>query len=242
MKRIRAFAGRNFREILRDPLDLGFGLGFPIVLLLLLTVIQRNIPVSIFELPHLTPGIAVFSLSFLSLFAGLLLAHDRESAFLVRLYTSPMKPREYLAAYALPLLPVALLQGAVCFVLAFFLGLPFSWGTLLSLASLLPAALFYTALGLLFGSLCTEKQVGSLSGALLTNLSAWLSGVWFDITLLGEGFGAVCRVLPFYRAVELARAAFVCDPIAWEHLGVLCAWCAVTATAAVIVFRRRLHA
>ncbi|MEE1356464.1 MAG: ABC transporter permease, partial [Clostridia bacterium] len=38
--RMLTFANRNTKEILRDPLNLGFGIGFPIVLLLLLSAIQ----------------------------------------------------------------------------------------------------------------------------------------------------------------------------------------------------------
>ena len=66
--RMLAFANRNTKEIIRDPLNLGFGLGFPLVLLFLLSAIQANIPVSLFEIEHLAPGIAVFGLSFITLF------------------------------------------------------------------------------------------------------------------------------------------------------------------------------
>ena len=60
--RLLAFSGRTAKEILRDPLNLGFGIGFPVVLLLLLSAIQANVPVSLFEIQHLAPGIAVFGL------------------------------------------------------------------------------------------------------------------------------------------------------------------------------------
>ena len=43
--RMLAFARRNWKEILRDPLTLAFGAGFPLVLLLLFSLIQRNVPV-----------------------------------------------------------------------------------------------------------------------------------------------------------------------------------------------------
>ena len=64
------FASRNAKEILRDPLNLAFGLGFPAVLILLLTAIQANVPVPLFEIAHLTPGIIVFGLSFMTLFSA----------------------------------------------------------------------------------------------------------------------------------------------------------------------------
>ena len=64
--RMLCFSGRTAKEILRDPLNLGFGIGFPVILLLLLSAIQANIPVSLFEIQKLSPGIAVFGLSFLT--------------------------------------------------------------------------------------------------------------------------------------------------------------------------------
>ena len=49
--KMMTFAKRNAKEILRDPLNLAFGLGFPLVVLLLLTAIQANVPVNLFEIP-----------------------------------------------------------------------------------------------------------------------------------------------------------------------------------------------
>lgn len=52
--RLLTFSWRTAKEILRDPLNLFFGLGFPLVLIGLLTAIQANIPASMFELNLLT--------------------------------------------------------------------------------------------------------------------------------------------------------------------------------------------
>ena len=60
------FASRNLKELLRDPLNVAFGIGFPLVLLVLLSAIQANVPVSLFEIRKLAPGLAVFGLSFIS--------------------------------------------------------------------------------------------------------------------------------------------------------------------------------
>ena len=113
--RLRAFALRNLKEIGRDPLNLAFGLGFPLVLLGLLSAIQANIPVKLFEIQHLTPGITVFGLAFLTLFSATLIAKDRGSALLQRLYTTPLTATEFLLGYTIPILPIALAQGAVCY-------------------------------------------------------------------------------------------------------------------------------
>lgn len=205
--RTLTYARRCAREILRDPLNLFFGLGFPLLLLLLLSAIARGAPVALYQIESLAPGIAVFSLSFLTLFSATLIARDRESALLMRLYTTPLRALDFILGYTLPLLPFALLQGAVCFLSAIPLGLSVSWRLAFALLCLLPIAWLQIMLGLLLGSILSVKQVGGICGALLTNLSAWLSGVWFDLALVGGGFMAVARILPFSHAAELVRAA-----------------------------------
>lgn len=206
MSRMASFSGRTFKEILRDPLTLGFGLGFPLVLLLLLSLIQSNIPVSMFELKTLTPGITVFGLSFITLFAGQLVSKDRDTSFLQRLYTTPMNPLDFVLGYMLPFFAIAIAQALLCYVAAWILGLEITINVLWSVLLILVPTLFYASLGLLCGSTLTETQVGGLCGALLTNLSAWLSGIWFNISMLGSVFEKIASLLPFIHAVEFERA------------------------------------
>lgn len=239
---MKAFSLRNTKEILRDPINFAFGLGFPVVLLLLLTAIQSNVPADIFRLDTLTPGIAVFGFSFISLFSGTLIAKDRSTSFLPRLYASPMSAGGFILGYTLPLLPLALAQSAICFLLSFVLGLrPTAWA-LLSIASLLPAAAMFIAIGLICGTVFNDKQVGGVCGALLTNLCGWLSGTWFDLKLVGGAFEAAAEVLPFVHAVDAARAALAGDvagifPDLWWVIG----YAAVLWVLAVFLFGKKMR-
>lgn len=201
-----AFMNRNLKQILRDPLTLFFGIGFPLVLLLLLSAIQANIPVALFELDQLTPGITVFGLSFMTLFSATIISKDRASAFLQRLYTTPLTAADFIIGYTLPMLPVAVLQSVVCYAAALVLGLSWSVNIIYSVLFAIPVSILFVGLGLLFGSILTDKQVGGICGALLTNLSAWLSGTWFDLELVGGSFKKIAYALPFVHAVELQRA------------------------------------
>ena len=138
--KLRALCRRTTLELVRDPLTLGFGLGFPLVLLLLLSAIQANIPVSLFEIDRLTPGITVFGLAFVALFSATLVSRDRESALLQRLYTTPLTAGDFIFGYVLPLLPMAAVQVAVCYLAAIPLGLTVSvrmlWAVLLDLPAM----------------------------------------------------------------------------------------------------------
>ena len=206
--RMMTFAKRCAKEILRDPINLGFGLGFPLVLLLLLSAMQANIPVSLFEINTLTPGITVFGLSFITLFSATLIAKDRESAFLQRLYTTPLTGFDFIMGYMLPILPITFGQSVICYLVAIPLGLTVSMNIVYAIIGIIPIAIFNVSLGLLCGSIFGVKQVGGICGALLTNLSAWLSGVWFDLKLVAGAFEKIANMLPFVHAVEMEKALF----------------------------------
>ncbi len=201
-------SSRTAKEILRDPINLFFGLGFPLVLIFLLSTIQRNIPVSLFEVHKLTPGISVFGLSFMSLFAAVIVSKDRESALLSRLYTTPLKSSDFIIGYILPLIPISIMQGIICYIVAIPFGLKPSIGIIWALLGNILVSLFFISFGVFCGSFLTSKQVGGVCGALLTNLSAWLSGIWFDISLVGGALKKVADVLPFIHAVEMEKALF----------------------------------
>lgn len=239
--RMLTFSKRCAKEILRDPLNLMFGLGFPIVLLLLLSAIQANIPVNLFKLESLTPGITVFGLSFMTLFSSTLIAKDRESSFLQRLYTTPLKSIDFILGYMLPIIPIAIAQSAVCYLIAIALGLPVTVNILYAILMVLPVAVFHIALGLLCGSIFNVKQVGGICGALLTNLSAWLSGVWFDLELVGGAFGKIANLLPFVHAVELERAMINGNfAEAMPHLYPVLGYAIITMAGAILLFLRQM--
>ena len=241
--RMLTFAERNTKEILRDPINLAFGLGFPLVLLLLLSSLQENLPVSLIEIDTLPPGITVFGLSFITLFSATLIAKDRESALLQRLYTTPLTGFDFILGYMLPLLPIAVGQTVICYLFAIPLGLTVSVNIVYAVIGIIPMAVFNIALGILCGSIFGVKQVGGICGALLTNLSAWLSGVWFDLKLAGGFFEKIANMLPFVHAAEAEKALFSGTPeLAWAHILPVLLYSIILTVLAVLCFIRQITA
>jgi ABC-2 type transport system permease protein len=235
------FARRTAREILRDPLNLAFGLGFPLVLILLLSAIQANIPVPLFEIQHLAPGITVFGLSFMTLFSATIIAKDRGSSLLQRLYTTPLTPLDFILGYTLPIVPIAVGQCVICYASAVVLGLPVTVEILYAVLGIIPVSMLFISMGLLFGSLLNDKQVGGVCGALLTNLSAWLSGIWFDLDLVGGAFRKIAYCLPFVHAVEMERSVLSGNyGDALSHLWWVMGYAAVLLVLAVLLFLRQM--
>lgn len=243
--RTLAFASRNTKEILRDVLTLIFGVTFPLILLLLLSIINSSIPkeanMVLFNINNLAPGVVVFGLNFLSLFSAMLISKDRVSGFIIRMYISPLKSSNYILGYTVPILPMAIVQGIICYIVALLLGLDFSLNILLAIVINIPTAILFIGIGLLCGSIFNDKQVGVICGAVLTNFSAWLSSTWFDVTLVGGAFEKIANALPFVHAVNAGRAA-----LAGNYGGIMqelwwvIGYAVVIMAAAIIVFNFKI--
>ncbi len=232
------FANRVAKEIVRDPISLFFGLIFPLILLGLLSAINQSIPVDLFNIASLAPGIVVFGLSFMALFAAQIVSKDRATLFLARLYTTPMTASNFIFGYIAPLLVMALIQGVVTLLVAVPMGLSLSIHMLTLLVVIIPIALFYIAFGIVSGTLFSEKAAVAICGAILTNVSAWLSGIWFDLNLVGGTFKEIAYMLPFVHAVEMAKAAMAGEmTMIFPHMWWVLGYTLVITLLAIFVFQ-----
>ncbi len=247
--RITAFANRNIKELIRDPLSYVFCLGFPVVMLLLMSVINKSIPaqanMTVFRIDNLCAGITVFGLTFLMLFAALLSSKDRTSSFLTRLYASPMTAFDFIAGYYLPMLLLALIQCVITFgvslIIAAVEGVSLSiGGILLAIVTLIPSMILFIGFGLLFGCKFSDKAAPGLCSAVIS-AAAILGGIWMDVDAIGGAIEKICCILPFYHSVTAARLA-VAGNIGecGKDLLIVCAYMIVVAALSVIAFRQNM--
>lgn len=212
--RTAVFSKRNLKELLRDPLSYIFCLGFPIVMLLIMTVVNNSIPpeagMTVFRIDNLSGGIAVFGLSFVMLFAALLLSQDRTGAFLTRLYASPMKAWEFIGGYYLPIILLSVIQSVITFAASFIIAVAEDVSmnavrVLLALLSLIPTAVMFIGFGLLFGSVFNSNAAPGLC-SIIISAAGMLGGIWMDVESIGGGLRNVCLALPFYHSVRAVRS------------------------------------
>ena len=251
MNRIAAFSSRNMKEILRDPLSYIFCFGFPLVMLVIMSIVNQSIPaeagMTIFNIENLSGGIAMFGLTFVMLFSCLTVSKDRSGAFLTRLYASPMKSVDFIAGYMLPVLLLALIQLVISFgaslIAALILGEDTMniGGVLLAIVMLIPAAVFFSAAGLLFGSLLNEKAAPGLC-SIIISLATILGGVFFDAESAGGIMLDVSNALPFFHAVKAARLAVALDfGDIGIHVLITSAYAVVMTVLAAVVFRSKMR-
>lgn len=215
MHRIKAFTIRNIKELYRDPLSYIFCLGFPIIMLIIMTLVNESIPpetgMTIFRIDNLAGGIAVFGQTFTMLFTALNVSKDRNGAFLVRMYASPMKSADFVGGYILPMLIISIVQTFASFLVAFIISLingvninPV--GLFTALITVIPSAIMFIGFGLLFGTIFNEKSAPGLC-AIIISLGSFLGGIWFDAEATGGVMLKICKVLPFYYCTKTARSS-----------------------------------
>jgi len=200
--KILNFANRNFKEIIRDPLSIIFAILLPLFLLFIFQ--QFKIPNEVYKIENFTPGIIIFSFSFISLFTATLIAKDRSTSLLIRLAASPMKSSEYILGYTLAVLPVVILQNILFFIVAIFLGLNFSLNVIYTILVSIPISILFIALGILIGCVTTEKSASGVS-SIIVQLVAFTSGMYFSTDMMGGFFANICKILPFSRCLDITK-------------------------------------
>lgn len=241
--KFRAFAARCVKEIIRDPLSIIFGVGFPVVLLIFMTLLKKSIadmPKELFALETFTPGMMVFGLSFIMLFLGVLVMNDRNSSFLPRLYSSPMTVCDYVFGYVLPMIPIGILQTVICFVTAVILGLKISVNMIFVILLMIPVTLMFASLGLMLGAIFSTAALNGIS-TIIVNVSALLSGTWFSLDMVGGKFKTFCMCLPFAHAVNAASGGLCGNyenlPI---NIAVILGYTALFFTVGMIIFKKKM--
>lgn len=249
LSRIAAFAHRCMLELVRDPLSYIFALGFPLVMLTVMTILNGSIPpeagMTVFRIDSLGPAVYIFGLSFIMLFTALLLSKDRAEAFLIRLYISPMRRMDFLLGYTLPTLVLALAQGIITMAASMVIGgltdVPLApIGALLTILVSLPAMALFIGSGLLFGALFSDKAAPPLS-SIVISVSSFLGGMWMDLENMSGAIVKICGALPFWHAVKAGRMALAMDFNGiWENLAVVTVWAVAVYVLAALAFRKKL--
>ena len=237
--RMLNFAKRNFKELIRDPISLIFEIALPLFLLFIFQ--QFKLPDNIYSIENFTPSIILFGFSFITLFSATLIAKDRTSSLLIRLGTSPMKSSDYILGYILSIIPIILIQEVLFFIVAILLGLSFSFNIFITILVSLIVSIFFISLGILIGSLVSEKATGGL-GSIIVQLVCFTSGMYFPKEMIGKVFGFICEVLPFESCLNIIKAFLNnnFEIISVRNIIVFLLYLIITLVLSVIVFKKKM--
>lgn len=233
------FAKRNFKELIRDPLSLVFEIALPLFLLFIFQ--QFDIPAENYRLENFTPSIILFGFSFITLFTATLIAKDRTSSFLIRLGISPMKSRDFILGYIISLLPIVFIQNILFFSTAIIMGLEFGISIIPTIFVSMIISVFFISLGILIGSLVSEKGTGGL-GSIIVQLVCFTSGMYFPKEAMGGVFEFICKVLPFEACLNIIQGTLHNDfsNLTLTHIIVFLIYFIAVLLLSIIVFKKRM--
>ena len=234
-------AKRNLKEAFLDPLSLIFTFLLPVALLVLMQLIFGNMPKApMFEINAFAPGIATFGFTFAMLYIGLTITNDKSHAFMNRIFASPVTSGQYLLSFVLSNFPLMMVQTLAFYLVSLIFGLRLGVGTLVSIVYLIPSMAMYMSLGLLIGAIVNKAdQAGPVSSIIIT-ATGLLGGIWMPIETIGGTFLTVCKYLPFYPGVEMARnAGLGVYSTAFPNVLIVLAYTAVFFTLAVLIFKKK---
>lgn len=256
MKKALLFAKRNLTEMIRDPLLYIFCGGFPIAMMAMFQIILKYTanPPAVFEVTSLVPGLMMFSYSLLMLMSALLISKDKTSAFLKRLFTSPMKGYSFIIGYFIPFIIVGLFQSILCVILGYIFGVISCIGfvsfgrSMLLILEMTPIMIFNIMLGIAFGSLMNDKSAPAITSIFISS-SGVLGGAWMPIDSMG-GFEQFCGYLPFYPSVYLGRVitnanrtlggTYQFGTIGIHYIGIISIYLLTSVFLALILFNRTM--
>jgi ABC-2 type transport system permease protein len=229
-------ARRNFKEMYRDPLHLGLAIGLPAGLLLVFQAIPDW-----FTPAFLVPGIALLGFAMLTDSSGMILARDRERALLSRLLTAPLRASDFISAYSLPYILVAIIQIVVVFAIGVLLGLEITGNPGLVFIILFVMSIGYIGLGMILGALFTYTQAPIVW--IVVMLLTVFGGAWMDLEEIGGVIQSTMNALPFAHALDATRDIIVhgagFGDIAIDFYWVL-GYTLVFFALGILLFRRRM--
>jgi len=237
--RFMELAKRNLKVMYRDLLSLGLTILFPPALLLILSPLARF--GGIWAPTMITPGIVLFGFAMITMSSAVILARDRESALLSRLLTTPLRANDFISAYSLPYIPVAIIQIVAIFAIGGLLGLEISGNAGLVFLVLFVMSLGFIGLGMILGALLTYNQLSAVYAPVI--LLVVFGGAWVPLEVMGGVFQSIMNALPFAHALDAARdimahgAGF--SDIATDFYWVL-GYTLVLFALGIFLFRRRM--
>ncbi len=241
------------KQTFRDPAAVGFGILFPIVMLLLFATIFSGDDVGpgVNQSQYYVAGIigsSIMSSGFVGM--AIDLAVKRENGVLKRLASTPMPKAVFFVATIAATAMVCLLQIVVLFALGaslYDVDLP-SGGRLLTFAWVWFLGLIASCLlGLTVGSMVNSSKAAPAVVNLPFVALQFLSGVFVPYDELPTGVRTVASVFPLKWLAQGMRSVFLPDSYqlvepdgSWQHgpmALVLGAWCAVGFLLCLRVFR-----
>ena len=195
-----------------------FGIGMPLGVLLLTTMIAGNKQAGSTSYTFLDSSfssllvVGICATAFMGI--PLTICDYRDKKILKHFFVTPASPTHLIAAQVLIAMAIAMISaGLVVLVSVLFLDyrMQGSWGLLIASYFLVMIAMY--SLGLLIASLCKNMKIANLVCSLVYFPMLFLSGAVIPFELFPSGMQKVANVLPLTQGVQLLKSVSLNQPI-----------------------------
>lgn len=247
------FARRTYKEFLRDPVSMIFGAAFPVILMIVLQIICKNLTnegmeiASVYQIDKMMIGISIYSFSFTSFYAGIRVSKDKNDYYIQRFYSTNMELDDYILGYVAPLLFITFLQSIVCITTAFLLDailsldiLHFGLNYLLLIGMMLPCEIIFICIGIMLGvSFKAKESIYIFIGIIIVTILT--SNIFFNVSSFGSAYVIFCRALPFYPTYEALVGLLNGFTEAFPYYFVTIAYGIILFILMIIIFKRKMN-
>jgi ABC-2 type transport system permease protein len=187
------------------------------------------------------PGIAVYGLMILISTAAGIIAGDRERGFLIRLFTTPAKPWDFILGYSLPFIPVLIFSTLIYLGVGMALGLTVVGNLGHAFLIFFLIGLCSVGIGMIVGSLVKSESQTGISWIFIVPV-AMISGAWFTVDRMPSAIRSIAGALPFIHAIDASRAVLNGSPFSAIVLDIywLVGWTVVLFATGIMLFRRTM--
>lgn len=165
-----------------------------------------NIETEITNIDFIAPGVIIFGILIMIPTSARIMLRDKESRFLFRLLTTPVRPWEFIAGYSLSMGVIATAQIIVFILFGWLFGMDIVGSIWLAFLVFLLTAICCIGIGMVVASLSKSENQGESLSWLFSMPLAIISGVWFSIEMMPPYIQTMANAFPFAHAVSASRA------------------------------------
>lgn len=218
MNKVLSLAKVEGKLALRSIDGVLFGIGMPLGVLLLTTMIAGNKQAGNASYTFLDSSfssllvVGICATAFMGI--PLTICDYRDKKILKHFFVTPASPGHLIATQVLIAMATAVISASlVALVSVFFLGYRIQGSWMLLIASYFLVMIAMYSLGLLIASLCKNMKIANLVCSLVYFPMLFLSGAVIPFELFPSGMQKVASVLPLTQGVQLLKSVSLNQPI-----------------------------
>lgn len=243
MRRVARYAAASVQRALSDFSFVFFIVALPSAIFLFFATIYGNQPTSAgFKVDtFMMVSMAAYGGMGAAMSAGTAMQTERANGWFRQLQLTPLTSAEFFVSRLVVAVVLMVPAIGAVFVCGALRGVSLDGTRWLAAAGVLVVTLIpMIAMGIAI-ALWFSPQTAAPATTFMTLLLSMLGGLWFPMSMMPEGLAAVGRLLPSYRALDVANWTLAGGDFPWQSITLLASWTAALVVLGVVGYRRAVR-